>query len=129
MANTGYLRTPKLGETWVWMPCEKHAHKQLRDVVWVGRDFEDQPPGVQDDIMEHILCGCRYVADNPEAAIRELRVDEKRHEWEMRAKIASMLAGSGTSPEHSEASLGWLVPVILGVIAGLMYWFLHRGTP
>ena len=124
MASTK-LRTPQYGETWVWMPCEKHRYKQLRDVVLVGRSFEDQPTSVQADIMEHVLCGCQYLAEDPAAAVRELRIDEKRQEWDMRAKMAMILAG-GPRSGNREASLGWLVPVILGLMAGLMYWFLHR---
>jgi hypothetical protein len=86
------IRTPKAGETWVWKPCERHRFKQLRDVVFVGRDYEDLPEDIQRDVMEHLVCGCQYAADDPERAIADLRHDEAKHKAEMLAKVAAIVA-------------------------------------
>lgn len=116
-------RTQKVGEEWVWLPCEKHRFKQLRDLVICGRDFEDQPESVQADIMEHIQCGCQFPADDPVAALADLRRDEARHESEMRAKIAAIMY---PAPREYGSNVPWLVLAILGTMAAFIYLVIHR---
>jgi hypothetical protein len=119
------IRTPKAGETWIWMPCDKHRFKQLRDVVLSGVNFEDQPEFNRQWIMEHVVCGCQYPADDPEAAIVALRIDEARHEAEMRFKIAEITMGA-YYPQSSEVSPWWAVAVILVAIGAAMYFCVFR---
>lgn len=118
------MRTPKAGEHWVWLPCEKHRFGQLRDLVVEGRDFEDQPDFVQEEQLEHIRCGCRFPAEDPETALADLRRDEAQYEAQMRAKMAAILR----PPEReSSFSVPWLVLVILAAMAVAMYFAVFRG--
>jgi len=112
------MRTPKAGEHWVWLPCEKHGFTQLRDLVVEGRDFEDQPEFVQKEQLEHIRCGCRFPAEDPDAALADLRRDEAEYEAQMRAKMATIL--HPPRPERS-SSVPWLILVVLAGMATLMY--------
>ena len=118
------MRTPKAGESWVWLPCEKHRFTQLRDLVVCGLDHEDQPPWAQEMQLEHIRCGCQFPADDPDAALADLRRDELKAEWEMRAKIAAIMA-PGPAPQYL-SSIPWLVLAILATMAALMYLALHH---
>jgi hypothetical protein len=115
------MRTPKVGETWIWNPCDAHGYRQLRDVVEVGRNFEDQPNFIQDEIMEHLICGCQYASDDPEAAIRDLRQYEEQEKKEFLKKFESI-----ESTPEVEGDPSWLVPIVLFVIAVLMFLVLHR---
>lgn len=119
------MRTPKIGEEWVWMPCERHRFKQLRDLVVIGRDHEDQPDFIRAMELEHILCGCRFPADDPVAALADLRRDEARHEWEMRAKMSAILYRP-SEPMTLPFDFPWLVLAIFGVMAAMMYFVLFR---
>lgn len=114
------MRTPKAGEHWVWLPCEKHQFKQLRDLVLEGRDHEDQPVWVQETTLEHIRCGCRFPADDPAGALRDLRADEARHESEMRARMVAILY---QKPQR-RFDFPWLL--ILAAMAVVMYFVLFR---
>jgi hypothetical protein len=106
------MRTPKAGETWVWEKCEKHRYRQLRDVVLIGLDFEDQPPTFQEMILEHIRCGCQHPADDLPAAIRDLRRFEAIEEMEFKVKIQKMIY-----PEMPEIPFPWFVVLWLFTIA------------
>lgn len=114
------IRTPKAGEHWVWLPCEKHRFKQLRDLVVSGVDFEEQPAFNQQWIMEHVVCGCQYPADDPDLALAALRAYEMRHEAEMRLKVAQIEAGAYL-PMPLEVSPWWSVLVILAGMGAIMY--------
>ncbi len=116
-------RTPKAGEHWVWKECVKHRFHQLRDLVVVGVDFEDQPEFAQKIIMEHVLCGCQYPAADPEAALRDLRRDEAKYEDEMRAKLAAIM---NPPPRSYGFDVPWLLIALLAGMATLMYMVLHR---
>lgn len=118
------IRTPKAGETWVWLSCDKHEYKQLRDVVWCGVDFEDQPLHIQQMQIEHYICGCQYAADDPEAAIAALRRDERQHELEMRLKVAQ-IANAAYYPTPTEVSPWWAVAVCLAAMGAAMYLLLN----
>jgi hypothetical protein len=118
------MRTPKLGEEWVWLPCEKHRFKQLRDLVWIGRSHEDQPEFVQEMELEHIRCGCRFPADDPAAALADLRRDEERHKAEMLSKLAAI---QYREPRLLSFDVPWLLLAILGTMAALMYFGVFRG--
>ena len=109
------VRTPKAGEHWVWLPCEKHRFKQLRDLVVEGRDFEDQSEIAQYEIMEHVRCRCRFPADDPTKALAALRADEARQAAEWQAKVAAV--------ERREPSVDpiWLVLGIFVAMAVLIY--------
>ena len=109
------IRTPKAGEHWVWLPCEKHRFKQLRDLVVEGRDFEEQPELAQYEIMEHVRCGCRFPADNPTRALADLRAHEALEAAEWKAKAAAI--------ERREPPVDpiWLVLGIFVAMAVLIY--------
>lgn len=118
------IRTPKAGETWIWMPCDKHGYRQLRDVVYCGRDFEDQPEFAQRKIMENLVCGCQYAADDPGRAILALRAHEYQHEADFRLKVAEIEARAYL-PEPLEVSPWWAVAVILVAMGTAMYFVIH----
>jgi hypothetical protein len=99
------MRTPRYGETWVYKPCE--FHNQLRDVVWIGRSFEDQPERLRQYELGRLYCGCFYAADDPEAAIAELR------EWERLRSDGMRLNKSNSRIPKVEPSRDW------GLIAGM----------
>jgi hypothetical protein len=110
------MRTPKVGETWVWKACDRHQFKQLRDVTVEGRDFEDQPDFLQEEILQHIRCGCRYPADDPEQAVRDLRRDEDLQRMEMLLTYYNTL-----HPEKPEIPFPWFIFLWLLAIAALLF--------
>lgn len=118
------IRTPKYGEEWVWLPCEKHRFKQLRDLVVIGRSHEDQPEFVREMELEHIRCGCRFPADDPVSALADLRRDEARHEWEMRAKMAAIMYPSEV---ERPSVVYWPYVWALVAMAVVMYFAVFRG--
>lgn len=117
------MKTPKAGEHWVWLPCDKHPVTQLRDLVVEGRDFEDQPEWAQKEQLEHMRCGCRYLAENPDEALAELRRHEAQYEADMRAKMAAILH----PPEEKRSFMApWLLVAILWAIAALIWFVISR---
>lgn len=107
------MMTPKAGETWILLECRKH--RQLRDVVLVGRSFEDQPPEFQEGILERIRCGCEYRAEDPEAAIRDLRLHERKEELEMRSLISATMAECDRESRNDRLVV-FLVLVLLAIL-------------
>lgn len=114
------MRTPKKGEIWVWKECDKHSGVQLKDVVLVGRDYEDQPEFIQNHIMEHIRCGCQYPADDPSQAINELREYEARQKTEMEARAIAAVFRLDPKPKYFPwmeifLAIAFLVACVLSV--------------
>ncbi len=116
------VRTPKAGETWIWEKCEKHEFTQLRDVVVEGRNFEDQPPFLQERILEHVRCGCQRPADDHDAAVRDLRRHESLEAMDFMLKIHEAM-----NPPPTTIAFPWFVVVwLLTIAVALFMLFGHR---
>lgn len=113
-----HVRTPKAGETWIWKECHKHQFKQLRDVVWCGCDFEDHPPHIQEYLMPFYICGCQYAADDPEGAIRALRIDEELYKSRMMREAALIVAEAN---EPTGAGFPWVLLWLLSIAVALYF--------
>lgn len=109
------VRTPKAGETWVWKDCE--LHDQLHDVVVVGRSFEDQPEFIQQHIIARVYCGCQYAADDPDAAVRQLRQRELMEQVEFEEKCRKIMA---------DGDRHIAIVIILLVLAVVLLWLIAR---
>ena len=105
------MRTPKYGETWVYEPCE--FHNQLRDVVWIGRSFEEQPERIRQYELGRLYCGCFYAADDPDAAVRELREYER-----IEGMRRDRLNKSNSRLPIAEPSRDW--PLICGIVLAML---------
>lgn len=120
------LRTPKAGETWIWLPCEKHEFKQLRDLVVSGVDHEDQPVWIQELELEHLRCGCRFHVDDPVAALVALRAHEAAQVADLKATITALSKHLPAQERSIPIGTVWLILAILYVLATTLYVFLHH---
>ena len=100
-------------EEWVWLPCDKHGFRQLRDLVVV------QPGYVCEE--RYIKCGCRYKAENPEAELAALRAYEDMERDKMRMMFAAALA-----PRTPTWEFPWWTPFFLAMAMALMAYLWSR---
>lgn len=90
-------------------------------MVVVGRSFEDQPEFIQQHIIARVYCGCQYAADDPEAAVRQLRKREEQEKLDFLMEYGRAMADAKKSSDPN-------VPIIVIVLmlALVLLWLITR---